>query len=102
MESKDLKGMVRDKYSRIAIENKKSTCCCGPDRDSSEIYNIQTGDYSTLDGYEKDADLGLGCGLPTQYAGLQPGHTVIDLGPVRETIALLPGPKWVKPDVSSE
>lgn len=80
METKDLKGLVRDKYSRIAVENKKSTCCCGPDRDSSEIYNIQTGDYSTLEGYEKDADLGLGCGLPTQYAGLQPGHTVVDLG----------------------
>ena len=28
----------------------------------------------------KDADLGLGCGIPTESAGIKEGHTVIDLG----------------------
>ena len=37
-------------------------------------------DYTELNGYSKDADLGLGCGLPTQFAKIQPGQTVIDLG----------------------
>lgn len=37
-------------------------------------------DYSRLNGYEPDADLGVGCGLPTRYAGIKPGDTVIDLG----------------------
>jgi ubiquinone/menaquinone biosynthesis C-methylase UbiE len=37
-------------------------------------------DYSNLEGYVADADLGLGCGLPTEFAGIEPGDTVIDLG----------------------
>jgi len=37
-------------------------------------------DYSKLDGYSKDADLGLGCGLPTEFADLKSGDTVVDLG----------------------
>jgi ubiquinone/menaquinone biosynthesis C-methylase UbiE len=37
-------------------------------------------DYSRLDGYAADADLGLGCGLPTQFARISPGNVVIDLG----------------------
>lgn len=37
-------------------------------------------DYSSLNGYNADADLGLGCGLPTQFAGIKQGDTVIDLG----------------------
>ncbi|MEY3187429.1 MAG: arsenite methyltransferase, partial [Bacteroidota bacterium] len=35
---------------------------------------------SDLLGYNPDADLGLGCGLPTQYARIVKGNTVIDLG----------------------
>ena len=37
-------------------------------------------DYSKLQGYEPDADLGAGCGLPTQYAAIKSGDTVVDLG----------------------
>jgi ubiquinone/menaquinone biosynthesis C-methylase UbiE len=37
-------------------------------------------DYSKLDGYNTDADLGLGCGLPTQFAQIKKGDVVIDLG----------------------
>jgi ubiquinone/menaquinone biosynthesis C-methylase UbiE len=37
-------------------------------------------DYSTLAGYNPDADLGLGCGLPTQFAKIKKGDVVIDLG----------------------
>ena len=33
-----------------------------------------------LEGYNPDADLGLGCGLPTQFAKIKKGDTVIDLG----------------------
>ena len=33
-----------------------------------------------VEGYNPDADLGLGCGLPTQFAKIRPGDTVIDLG----------------------
>jgi ubiquinone/menaquinone biosynthesis C-methylase UbiE len=37
-------------------------------------------DYSKLNGYNTDADLGLGCGLPTQFANIKEGDVVIDLG----------------------
>ncbi len=37
-------------------------------------------DYSETSGYVADADLGLGCGLPTQFAQIKKGDTVIDLG----------------------
>src|ERR1700733_14680653 len=62
-----IKDMVREKYSAIA--------CC-----STEVYNIMSDDYTTLEGYNPDADLGLGCGLPTQFAQIKKGDTVVDLG----------------------
>jgi ubiquinone/menaquinone biosynthesis C-methylase UbiE len=37
-------------------------------------------DYTELEGYNPDADLGLGCGLPTQFAKIRQGDVVIDLG----------------------
>jgi ubiquinone/menaquinone biosynthesis C-methylase UbiE len=37
-------------------------------------------DYTQLEGYNPDADLGLGCGLPTQFARIKQGDVVIDLG----------------------
>jgi SAM-dependent methyltransferase len=33
-----------------------------------------------MDGYNADADLGLGCGLPTQFARIKEGDVVVDLG----------------------
>lgn len=37
-------------------------------------------DYKNIKGYVEDADLGLGCGLPTEFAEIYEGDTVIDLG----------------------
>jgi len=37
-------------------------------------------DYSHIEGYNAEADLSLGCGLPTLFAKIQQGDTVIDLG----------------------
>lgn len=74
-----LKEIVKRKYSDIALQGKETGCCCGCSP-TKEVYNIMSDDYSTLKGYNEDADLGLGCGLPTQYAGIEKGDTVIDLG----------------------
>ncbi|HMP94889.1 MAG TPA: arsenite methyltransferase, partial [Phnomibacter sp.] len=78
----DVKEMVRQKYSAIAGQDAQTNAssCCGATGCSTEVYNIMADDYSQMEGYIGDADLGLGCGLPTQYAHIQPGHTVIDLG----------------------
>ena len=80
--SDQLKEIVRDKYTQIANQDKalNQSSCCGAGGSSAEVYNIMTDDYSELQGYNQEADLGLGCGLPTQFALIQPGDTVIDLG----------------------
>jgi arsenite methyltransferase len=77
-----LKDIVREKYAQIATQDKESNSasCCGSGCCSTEVYNIMTDDYSALEGYNQDADLGLGCGLPTQFAQIKGGDTVIDLG----------------------
>jgi len=77
-----IKEMVRQKYSQIARQDKdtNASSCCGAGRCSTEVYNIMTDDYTNLKGYNPDADLGLGCGLPTQFARIKKGDTVIDLG----------------------
>jgi arsenite methyltransferase len=77
-----LKDMVRQKYSEIAQQDKdqNQSSCCGSGCCSAEVYNIMTDDYSKLKGYNPDADLGLGCGLPTEFANIKSGDVVIDLG----------------------
>ncbi|HZV71126.1 MAG TPA: arsenite methyltransferase [Saprospiraceae bacterium] len=77
-----IKDIVREKYSEIALQEKDSNqaSCCGSGCCSEEVYNIMSDDYTKMEGYHPDADLGLGCGLPTQFAKIKKGDTVIDLG----------------------
>lgn len=78
----ELKEIVRKKYSEIALQDKDANAasCCGAGGCSTEVYNIMTDDYTGVAGYNPEADLGLGCGLPTQFARIRKGDTVIDLG----------------------
>jgi arsenite methyltransferase len=81
--TEEIKEMVKDRYSKIANQSKErneSSCCGGTDCCESIDYTIFTEDYSKLKGYNPDADLGLGCGLPTEFALIKEGDTVIDLG----------------------
>jgi SAM-dependent methyltransferase len=77
-----VKEMVKQKYSEIALQDKETNIasCCGSGGCSEEVYNIMSEDYNQLEGYNTDADLGLGCGLPTQFAKIKKGDVVIDLG----------------------
>lgn len=74
--------MVKQKYSEIALQDKaiNASSCCGSGNCSTEVYNIMNDDYEHLDGYNPDADLNLGCGIPTEFAKNKKGDTVIDLG----------------------
>jgi ubiquinone/menaquinone biosynthesis C-methylase UbiE len=78
----NVKEMVKQKYSEIALQDKESnsSSCCGAGGCSTEVYNIMSDDYTKIEGYNSDADLGLGCGLPTQFAKIQKGDVVVDLG----------------------
>lgn len=101
--AQDLKGIVKQRYSEIAQQRGVQSGCCGTEccTEEEEAVNVpkdeapsdssccgsdccgdavMAEDYKTLEGYVADADLGLGCGLPTEFAQIKPGDTVIDLG----------------------
>lgn len=82
--NEEKKALVKQRYSELALNSDalNSGCCCGtsPLTSSKKVFTIMSEDYSKLKGYEADADLGVGCGLPTQYAGIKEGDTVLDLG----------------------
>ena len=76
------KELVKEKYSQIAEQNEDTSKagCCGTTACGTIDCNIMADDYTTLKGYVADADLGLGCGLPTEFAKIEEGDTVVDLG----------------------
>jgi len=79
----NIKKIVREKYSEIAKQTKEQNApsCCGATSCGSVVdYSIFSENYDNLEGYNPDADLGLGCGLPTEFAGIKPGNSVLDLG----------------------
>lgn len=83
MDQKDIKQTVKEKYSQIAMQSKQEneTSCCGATGCCSGVdYTIFSENYNQVKGYSADADLGLGCGIPTEYANINEGHTVVDLG----------------------
>lgn len=77
MDDKKIKDMIRSKYGQIVKNNSccGTGCCC-----SGQMRFTMKEDYSPLEGYERIADFGLGCGLPTEFARIRKGDTVIDLG----------------------
>jgi ubiquinone/menaquinone biosynthesis C-methylase UbiE len=79
--SEEIKQVVKQKYGEIATKNQDG-CGCGCGSKSAKIvgYTVMQDEYDHLDGYVADADLGLGCGVPTEYAGIKKGDTVVDLG----------------------
>ena len=80
--NEEIKEMVKQKYSEIALQDQdtNASSCCGSGGCSTEVYNIMTDDYDNLEGYSADADLKLGCGLPTEFAKIKKGDLVVDLG----------------------
>lgn len=83
MDANQLKLIVQEKYSQIANQPKgqNETSCCGATSCCSTVdYTIFSENYEKLEGYNPDADLGLGCGLPTEFANIQKGQHVLDLG----------------------
>ena len=82
MKSEELKSIVKEKYGKIAEQSgpENSCCgdslCCGP----GVVYTVFSEKYENKKGYNPDADLNLGCGIPTDYAGIKKGDHLLDLG----------------------
>lgn len=83
MKAEDLKLVVKEKYGTIARQSSllNQSSCCGPSSCCGDLGISMIGDeYENVAGHEKDADLGLGCGIPTQFAAIKEGDHVLDLG----------------------
>lgn len=83
MKADDLKLIVKEKYGEIASHSNlmKESSCCGDSGCCGELEFSMIGEeYKNVEGHNPDADLALGCGLPTQYAGIKAGDHVLDLG----------------------
>ncbi|MEE4176732.1 MAG: arsenite methyltransferase [Bacteroides sp.] len=84
MKENELKRIVKEKYGQIVLLNESGngSGCCGPA--SSCCGGADNSDFSESyegkEGYLPDADLNLGCGIPTEFAGIKAGHHVLDLG----------------------
>ncbi len=80
-DNKKIKDEIKQTYFEIASQSKlinTAPCCCN--KKNNPTYRIITDDYDKIDGYLPDADLKLGCGLPTEYAKISEGDFVVDLG----------------------
>jgi arsenite methyltransferase len=77
-----LKESVKEQYAKIAGQSKEQneSSCCGMGECGTVDHVVFADDYSKVKGYNKDADLGLGCGIPTEFAQINEGNTVLDLG----------------------
>jgi arsenite methyltransferase len=83
MKAEEIKSIVREKYGEIALKSViqvQSSCCRTTGCCSDVEYSMIGDDYQNMEGYNPDADLGLGCGVPTQFAGIRKGDQVLDLG----------------------
>lgn len=82
--AEELKKIVREKYGEIAKAPAEKDCgcgsCCGVVQTTTPDFTVFADDYTKLDGYNPDADLKLGCGIPTEHAKIKAGDTVVDLG----------------------
>ena len=74
---KELKTIVKEKYAEIA---RSQSSCCSPSCCEPSAETAFSESYKNLDGYVPDADLALGCGIPTEFAQIKEGDTVLDLG----------------------
>ena len=76
-----IKEIVKQKYAKIAKQAPpKDNCGCGCGCSEEVDYSVFSDSYEGMKGYVAEADLGLGCGLPTEYAAIKKGDVVVDLG----------------------
>jgi SAM-dependent methyltransferase len=81
MDDKTIKDAVKEKYRGVALTKSGccgsgSSCCSDIDLDMSQLIDYDAGGIKPVEG----SDLGLGCGMPTQFAQILPGQTILDLG----------------------
>ena len=82
MKAEDLKSIVKEKYGKMALQMDEDKSCCGSSSccGAGVDYTVFSESYEKQEGYNPDADMNLGCGIPTDYAGIKEGDHLLDLG----------------------
>jgi arsenite methyltransferase len=80
MKTEIIKAEIKKSYGEIAKGDNSGGCCSNKSCCTNESFTSMTENYNNIEGYYKDADLSLGCGIPTEIANIKEGDTVIDLG----------------------
>jgi SAM-dependent methyltransferase len=75
--NQEIKELVQKKYTEVVTAD---SSCCAPSCCSPGVETFFNESYDHLQGYSRDADYGLGCGIPTEFIDIQKGETVLDLG----------------------
>lgn len=82
----EIKNTIRKNYGKIALqEPTQGSACCGPDccsggespAQSAELMGYNPKDLKTI---PQASILGVGCGAPLNFADIQKGEIVLDLG----------------------
>lgn len=81
----NIKQTIRKNYGKIALEENAGDACCAPGCCSSGPSPARAAadvgyDTKELESVPEASVLGVGCGAPIKFTGLQKGETVIDLG----------------------
>lgn len=80
----DIKENVRKQYSKIAVTGNSDCCCmpgeCGPADTPMQAAAAIGYDNLDLRSIPEASILGVGCGAPLNFAHIQEGETVVDLG----------------------
>lgn len=79
LKSEEIKEVVKKKYSEIAGESTNCGCGCNCSSDQILTY-VMSDSYQNIEGHLPEANLNLGCGIPTEFANIKEGYTVLDLG----------------------
>ncbi|MBC8037267.1 MAG: arsenite methyltransferase [Rhizobiales bacterium] len=77
-QAEEIRALVREKYGAIA--RNEGSCCDSSCHGEAGGIDMIGNTYQSVEGYFAEADLGLGCGLPSEHAGIRIGDTVLDLG----------------------
>lgn len=78
----ETRALVRERYAAVARGEGGccgSSCGCGEAMAPDGLDTIGAA-YEGVAGHVAEADLHLGCGVPTRHAALKPGERVLDLG----------------------
>ena len=80
MKTEKIKEEIKRSYGNIAIGKNTNGCCGDTACCATDEFKSMTENYGNVEGYHEEADLALGCGIPTEIANIKEGDTVIDLG----------------------